>query len=57
MISVFTGIGIAGVQYLLIMLLENAISGMLIFTALLWILNIVLYKRLSKGGKRQFNRL
>lgn len=57
MISVFTGIGMSAVQYLLIMVLGNAISGMLIFIALLWILNLVLYKRLSNGGRRQFEKL
>ena len=57
MISVFTGIGMAGVQFLLMMGLGNAISGILIFIALLWILNFALYKRLSNSGGRQFEKL
>ncbi len=57
MISVFTGIGMVAIQYLLIMLLGNAISGMLLFIALLWMLILVLFKRLSKVGIRQFEKL
>ncbi|MDD4113479.1 MAG: hypothetical protein PHC56_10695 [Herbinix sp.] len=57
MISIFTGMGMVAIQYLLIMLLGNAIGGMMLFMALLWIINIVLFKRLSKVGKRQFEKI
>jgi ABC-2 type transport system permease protein len=57
MISIFSGMGMTAIQYLLIMVLGNVISGMLLFIGLLWILNIILYGRLGNGGRRQFARL
>ncbi|TAH73843.1 MAG: hypothetical protein EWM47_02240 [Anaerolineaceae bacterium] len=57
LISVFSGIGMTAIQYLLLMALGNAVSGMLLFIIILLILNLLLYKRLVKDGKRQFEKL
>lgn len=56
-ISVFTGIAMSALQYGLITILADAVIGMLIFIAILWIANFLLYKRLSNGGRKQFERL
>lgn len=57
MISIFTGMAMAVIQYLLVMYLGNVINGSLLFIVLLWVLNFLLYKRLSNAGKRQFTKL
>lgn len=57
MISVFSGIGITVIQYILIMVTGSPIRAMLIFIILLWILNLLLYRRLTNGAIRQFERL
>lgn len=57
MITVFTGIGMTVIYYLLIMITENFISSIMTFIALMCVLNLGLYRRLLKSGKRQFDNL
>ena len=57
MISIFSGMGMAAIQYVLVMVMGDFIKGMLIFIIALCILILLLYKRLSKTGCRQFERL
>lgn len=57
MISVFTGIGIVVIYYILIMVTENFLGSILIFIVILSVLNLGLYRRLLKSGIKQFNNL
>lgn len=57
MISIFSGMGMVGVQYVLWMLTRNSLTSNLLFIVLLLLLNILLYKRLSGTGIRQFEKL
>ena len=57
MISVFTGIGMAIIQYFLIMVIGKIVTGLLVFIGILFILSLLLCKRLASTGKRQFEKL
>lgn len=57
MISVFSGIAITAIQFALLTVIGNFILSNLIFLCLLWLLNILLYKRLMGTGIRQFEKL
>lgn len=57
MISVFTGIGMAIIQYFLIMVIGKIVTGLLVFIGILFILSLLLCKRLANTGKRQFEKL
>lgn len=57
MISIFTGIGIAAIQYGLYVITGDSTIGNLIFIGLLIIINLLLYKRLTGRGIRQFEML
>lgn len=57
MISIFSGMGMAGIQYLLVIVMGNHIRGLLLFNIVMWILILLLYKRLLNAGSRQFEKL
>lgn len=54
MISIFTSIGMVAIQYLLIMVTGDMKKSILLFLVLIWVINLILYKRLSTRGIRQF---
>lgn len=57
MICIFSGMGMTIVQFVLIMTIGNSILAMLLFICLLLTLNLLLYKRLANGGRKQFAKL
>lgn len=57
MICVFSGIGMTVVQFLLLMTIGNNILAMLLFISLLLVLNVLLFKRLKNGGRKQLTKL
>ena len=57
MISIFTGLGMVAVQFGLWMVTGTSIISNLIFIAILILLNIFLYIRLTRTGIQQFQKL
>ena len=57
MISVFSGIGIVIVQFLLWMVIGNSALSMVLFICFICILIWVLYRLLLNSGRRKFERL
>ncbi len=57
MITIFFGLGLMLIQYLLLMIIGNLSLVILLFIGLLWIINLLLYKRLTNKGRIQFEKL
>jgi len=54
MITIFTGIGVVGIQFLFLLFLPSATIAYLSYCLLIVIIDIVLYRILMTYGKKKF---
>lgn len=57
LISIFSCIGLVGVQYALLAFAKNFRLGILLFICLIWLFNVLLYRTLVKYGVKKFEKL